>query len=246
MPSLPLLTPQIGIDGVEMRVTTRLGGVSRPPYDTLNLGDHVGDRAHHVLENRHRVGGAISGGAINWLRQVHGTHVVEATDGLVPEADGQWTMERHRPLALLTADCLPVVLATEDARCVGIAHAGWRGLAAGVLESLLSAMPVRGASVVAWLGPTISAAAYEVGPEVKAAFENVLGEASRVCFTPSVQVEGHWMADLALLARLKLRRAGISVILGGDRCTYGDPEHFFSHRRDGPATGRIATIVWRS
>lgn len=246
MPSLPLLTPQIGIDGVEMRVTTRLGGVSRPPYDTLNLGDHVGDRAHHVLENRHRVGGAISGGAINWLRQVHGTHVVEATDGLVPEADGQWTMERHRPLALLTADCLPVVLATEDARCVGIAHAGWRGLAAGVLESLLSAMPVRGSSVVAWLGPTISAAAYEVGPEVKAAFENVLGEASRVCFTPSVQSDGHWMADLALLARLKLRRAGISVILGGDRCTYGDPEHFFSHRRDGPATGRIATIVWRS
>ncbi len=246
MPSLPLLTPQIGIDGVEMRVTTRLGGVSRPPYDTLNLGDHVGDRAHHVLENRHRVGGAISGGAINWLRQVHGTHVVEATDGLVPEADGQWTMERHRPLALLTADCLPVVLATEDARCVGIAHAGWRGLAAGVLESLLSAMPVCGSSVVAWLGPTISAAAYEVGPEVKAAFENVLGEASRVCFTPSVQSDGHWMADLALLARLKLRRAGISVILGGDRCTYGDPEHFFSHRRDGPATGRIATIVWRS
>lgn len=246
MPSLPLLTPQIGIDGVEMRVTTRLGGVSRPPYDTLNLGDHVGDRAHHVLENRHRVGGAISGGAINWLRQVHGTHVVEATDGLVPEADGQWTMERHRPLALLTADCLPVVLATEDARCVGIAHAGWRGLAAGVLESLLSAMPIRGSSVVAWLGPTISAAAYEVGPEVKAAFENVLGEASRVCFTPSVQSDGHWMADLALLARLKLRRAGISVILGGDRCTYGDPEHFFSHRRDGPATGRIATIVWRS
>ena len=246
MPSLPLLTPQIGIDGVEMRVTTRLGGVSRPPYDTLNLGDHVGDRAHHVLENRHRVGGAISGGAINWLRQVHGTHVVEATDGLVPEADGQWTMERHRPLALLTADCLPVVLAAEDARCVGIAHAGWRGLAAGVLESLLSAMPVRGSSVVAWLGPTISAAAYEVGPEVKAAFENVFGEASRACFTPSVQVDGHWMADLALLARLKLRRAGISVILGGDRCTYGDPEHFFSHRRDGPATGRIATIVWRS
>jgi copper oxidase (laccase) domain-containing protein len=107
-------------------------------------------------------------------------------------------------------------------------------------------MPVRGASVVAWLGPAISAAAYEVGPEVKATFENVLGQASSDCFTPSEQADGHWMADLALLARLRLRRAGISVILGGDRCTYSEPEHFFSHRREGPATGRMATIVWRS
>ena len=98
---------------------------------------------------------------MNWLKQVHGARVVEAPDGPAPEADGQWTRERHRPLALLTADCLPVVLATEDARCVGIAHAGWRGLAAGVLESLVSAMPVRGASVVAWLGPAISAAGIE-------------------------------------------------------------------------------------
>lgn len=246
MPAPPLLTPQIGIDGVEIRVTTRVGGVSRPPYDTLNLGDHVGDRADHVRENRDRVGGVIPGNAMNWLKQVHGTRVVEAPDGPAPEADGQWTRERHRPLAVLTADCLPVVLATEDARCVGIAHAGWRGLAAGVLESLVSAMPVRGASVVAWLGPTISAAAYEVGPEVKATFENVLGEASSDCFTRSLQADGHWMADLALLARLRLRRAGISVILGGDRCTYGESEHFFSHRREGPATGRMATIVWRS
>ncbi len=246
MPAPPLITPQIGIDGVEIRVTTRLGGVSRPPYDTLNLGDHVGDRADHVRENRDRVGGVIPGDAMNWLKQVHGTRVVEATDGPAPEADGQWTRTCHRPLALLTADCLPVVLATEDARCVGIAHAGWRGLAAGVLESLLSAMPVRGVPVVAWLGPTISAAAYEVGPEVKATFENVLGEASSDCFTRSLQADGHWMADLALLARLRLRRAGISVILGGDRCTYGEPEHFFSHRREGPATGRMATIVWRS
>lgn len=246
MASLPLLTPQIGIDGVEIRVTTRLGGVSQPPYDTLNLGDHVGDRADHVLENRHRVGEGVPGDTMNWLKQVHGTRVVEATDGPAPEADGQWTKACHRPLALLTADCLPVVLASEDARCVGVAHAGWRGLAAGVLESLLSAMPVRGGSVVAWLGPTISAAAYEVGPEVKAAFENVLGEASSVCFTRSLQSDGHWMADLALLARLRLRRAGISAILGGDRCTYGEPQHFFSHRRDGLATGRMATIVWRS
>ena len=246
MPAPPLITPQIGIDGVEIRVTTRLGGVSRPPYETLNLGDHVGDRANHVRENRDRVGGVIPGDAMNWLKQVHGTRVVEAPDGPAPEADGQWTRERHRPLAVLTADCLPVVLATEDARCVGIAHAGWRGLAAGVLESLVSAMPVRGASVVAWLGPAISAAAYEVGPEVKATFENVLGEASSDCFTRSLQADGHWMADLALLARLRLRRAGISVILGGDRCTYGESEHFFSHRREGPATGRMATIVWRS
>jgi len=164
---------------------------------------------------------------------------------VVPEADAHWTDARNRPLAVLTADCLPVVLAAGDASCVGIAHAGWRGLAAGVLESLLSAMPAEPASMTAWLGPAISAAAYEVGPEVKKTFEQHCGEAGGDCFQPSNR-RGHCMADLTALARLRLSRAGVSTIAGGDRCTYGEPEIFFSHRREGPATGRMATLVWLS
>ena len=128
---------------------------------------------------------------------------------------------------------------------MGIAHAGWRGLAAGVLESLLATMPARPALITAWLGPAISAAAYEVGPEVKATFEQQCGEESGDCFHPSHRQE-HWMADLPALARLRLGRAGVSTIIDGGRCVYGEPDHFFSHRREGPATGRMATLVWLS
>ena len=138
-----------------------------------------------------------------------------------------------------------MVLMARDASCVGIAHAGWRGLAAGVLESLLAAMPAEPASITAWLGPAISAAAYEVGPEVKTTFEQGCGEESGDCFHPSHR-QGHWMADLSALARLRLTREGVSEITGGGRCTVGEPDHFFSHRREGPATGRMATLVWLS
>ena len=245
MEPVPLLAPDVGIDGVEIRVTTRRGGVSQAPYDSLNLGDHVGDASHCVVENRRRVSAQLPTQDIHWIRQVHGIASVEAGMGPVPEADAQWTRERNQPLAVLTADCLPVVLADREARCVGIAHGGWRGLAAGVLESLLQAMPVGVGSVTAWLGPVISAAAYEVGPEVKGAFEGADGDAATACFAPSDQ-EGRWMADLTALARLRLSRAGVSTITGGGRCTYGEPEHFFSHRRDGAQTGRMATLVWLS
>jgi len=245
MASLPLWAPDSALDGVEIRVSTREGGVSQPPYNSLNLADHVGDQAESVAENRRLLADVLPGDAGCWLNQVHGVRTVEAREGVVPEADAHWTDARNRPLAVLTADCLPVVLAAGDASCVGIAHAGWRGLAAGVLESLLSAMPAEPASMTAWLGPAISAAAYEVGPEVKKTFEQHCGEAGGDCFQPSNR-RGHWMADLTALARLRLSRAGVSTIAGGDRCTYGEPEIFFSHRREGPATGRMATLVWLS
>ena len=245
MEPVPLLAPDVGVDGIEVRVTTRRGGVSQVPYDSLNLGDHVGDASHCVGENRRRVSAQLPIQDIHWIRQVHGIVSVEAGMGSVPEADAQWTCVRRQPLAVLTADCLPVVLADREARCVGIAHAGWRGLAAGVLESLLQAMPVGVGSVTAWLGPVISAATYEVGPEVKDAFERADGDAAASCFAPSER-DGLWMADLAALARLRLSRAGVSTITGGGRCTYGEPEHFFSHRRDGAQTGRMATLVWLS
>ena len=245
MASLPLWAPDSALDGVEIRVSTREGGVSQPPYNSLNLADHVGDQAESVAENRRLLADVLPGDAGCWLNQVHGVRTVEAREGVVPEADAHWTDARNRPLAVLTADCLPVVLAAGDASCVGIAHAGWRGLAAGVLESLLSAMPAEPSSMTAWLGPAISAAAYEVGPEVKKTFEQHCGEAGGDCFQPSNR-RGHCMADLTALARLRLSRAGVSTIAGGDRCTYGEPEIFFSHRREGPATGRMATLVWLS
>ena len=245
MASLPLWAPDSALDGVEIRVSTREGGVSQPPYDSLNLADHVGDQAESVAENRRLLANVLPGDAVCWLNQIHGVRTVEAREGVVPEADAHWTDARNRPLAVLTADWLPVVIVAGDATCVGIAHAGWRGLAAGVLESLLSAMPAEPASMTAWLGPAISAAAYEVGPEVKKTFEQHWGEAGGDCFQPSNR-RGHWMADLKALARLRLSRAGVSTIAGGDRCTYGEPETFFSHRCEGPATGRMATLVWLS
>ena len=245
MVSFPLWAPDTGLDGVEIRVSTREGGVSQSPYDSLNLANHVGDKAESVDENRRRLAEALPGEAVCWLNQVHGVNVVEAAPEVVPDADAHWTAAPNLPLAVLTADCLPVVLMARDASCVGIAHAGWRGLAAGVLESLLAAMPAEPASITAWLGPAISAAAYEVGPEVKATFEQQCGEESGDCFHPSRR-QGHWMADLWALARLRLGRAGVSEITGGDRCTHGESAHFFSHRREGPATGRMATLVWLS
>ena len=142
MEPVPVLAPDVGLDGVEIRVTMRSGGVSQAPYDSLNLGDHVGDLSHCVAENRRRVSAHLPTQHVHWIRQVHGATSVEAGIEHVPEADAQWTRERNQPLAVLTADCLPVVFVDEEARCVGIAHAGWRGLAAGVLESLLQAMPV--------------------------------------------------------------------------------------------------------
>ena len=207
MSSLPLWAPDAALAGVEIRVSTREGGVSQVPYDSLNLADHVGDQAESVAENRRRLAEALPGDAVCWLNQIHGVEAVEGKVGIVPEADAHWTEARKLPLAVLTADCLPVVFMATDASCVGIAHAGWRGLAAGVLESLLAKMPAEPASVTAWLGPGISAAAYEVGPEVKTTFEQHCGEESGDCFQSSHR-QGYWMADLPALARLRLSRAG--------------------------------------
>ena len=240
------LEADLGIEGVHIRVTTRAGGVSQPPWSSQNLGDHVGDLAGHVTENRQRLQDALPIRCINWLRQEHGTLAVQAVDDKVPTADAQWTQDAGRALAVLTADCLPVVLIARDAGCIGIAHAGWRGLAAGVLESLLAEMPVNPATLVAWFGPAISQRAYEVGPAVKEAFRGVLGDSSANCFAPSMRQEGHWMADLCALARLHLARAGVPEILGGGQCTHSEADQFFSYRRDGDPTGRMATLIWRS
>ncbi|MBT5488245.1 MAG: multi-copper polyphenol oxidoreductase, partial [Halieaceae bacterium] len=149
-PSPSLILPEIDIPGVIIGVTTRDGGVSEAPFDALNLGDHVGDNPAHVRENRARLQSVLPEQPICWLRQVHGNRTVLADHTDCSEADAHWTAQRRTPLAILTADCLPVVIAAKDASCVGIAHAGWRGLSNGILESLLTTLPLAPAQLFAW------------------------------------------------------------------------------------------------
>ena len=222
-------------------VSTRAGGVSTGAYASLNLGDHVGDVPEHVAENRQRfqqLAGVPK--PVAWLQQVHGCVVVPASSCAGAEADACWTDMANQPCAVLTADCLPVLFASVDGRCVAAAHAGWRGLAAGVLEATMSALPVWPVQLMAWLGPAIGPAAFQVGAEVRAAFldqhpadaEAFVADGSR------------WRADLFKLARNRLQRAGVAAIYGGGVCTVTEAEAFFSHRRDG-TSGRFASMIWR-
>jgi polyphenol oxidase len=229
---------------IRAAVSLRGGGVSvsEGRYATLNLGDHVGDRPEHVAENRRRLRAALGLPAEPaWLRQVHGTQVVELPMAApAAEADAAWTRRAGIVCAILTADCLPVLLCDEDAHVVAAAHAGWRGLAAGVLEATVAALPVAPSRLLAWLGPAIGPAAFEVGAEVRDAFERHSPLAA-AAFAPAA--EGKYRADLYALARLRLRQAGVARIFGGGRCTLSEPQHFFSHRRE-PSGGRMASMIW--
>ncbi|MBN7795228.1 peptidoglycan editing factor PgeF [Parahaliea mediterranea] len=227
--------------GVRAFCTTRRGGCGAPPFDSFNLGHHVGDPA--CAQNRRCLQALLPGGArLQWLQQVHGTAVVEVPSRVfTPEADASWTRTRGAACAVLTADCLPVLFCDRGGTRVAAAHAGWRGLAAGVLEATVSAIGVAPAELLAWLGPAIGPRAFEVGPEVRAAFCAGADDAEAACFEPSGR-PGHYFADLYALARLRLARAGLTAVHGGGHCTFSDAEHFFSYRRDGN-TGRMASIV---
>jgi YfiH family protein len=225
---------------VRALITTRAGGVSRGPFASLNLGLRAGDDPHAVAANRARLAAALPQ-MPRWLRQVHGSRVVEA-DALTgqPEADAGIA---HRPgtvCGVLVADCIPVLLADRAGSMVAIAHAGWRGLASGVVESTVASMAARPRALVAYLGPGIGPGAFEVGPDVRDAFlERDAG--AHAAFTP--HAPGKWRADLFLLARRSLQRAGVEEIHGGVLCTYSDAERFFSYRRD-RTTGRMAALIW--
>lgn len=223
----------------------RAGGVSPPPWDSLNLGDHVGDEPGRVAENRRRLAEALAlPDEPAWLEQVHGIRVLALDgDGLPASraADAAVTGRPGRVLAVLTADCLPVLLCRRDGTRVGAAHAGWRGLAAGVIEAAVAAMGSAPAGLLAWLGPAIGPAAYEVGPEVRDAC--LAGDpGAGACFAAGRG--DRWHCDLPALARRRLARLGVAAVHGGAWCTASDPARFFSHRRDG-VTGRMATLVWR-
>lgn len=225
--------------------TTRSGGVSRGPYATLNLGIHVGDDPDRVAENRRRIGAALDlGTSPGWLDQVHGNVVADfdaADPGrqrVPPTADAAVTSRPGRVCVVMTADCLPILLADRHGRAVGAVHGGWRGLARGVIESAVAALRERGApaaALLAWLGPAIGPSAYEVGPDVAAA----LG--ATAALRPGRP--GRWQLDLYRLARERLAACGVEAVYGGDRCTHAESGRFFSHRRDG-VTGRQATLVW--
>ena len=220
--------------------TTRNGGFSAAPYASLNLGDHVGDAPLAVARNRILLQPLLPSEPV-WLKQVHGTVVANAGQASCwPQADACVTKHPGAVCAVMTADCLPVLLCDEQGSVVGAAHAGWHGLCDGVIEQTVHAMNIPPQTIMAWLGPAIGPQSFEVGEEVRAAFMTRQPEAS-VAFAPSNS--GKWLADIYLLARLRLNALGIMRIYGGDQCTYTDPGRYFSYRRDG-ATGRMGTLIW--
>lgn len=225
--------------GVKACVTTRAGGVSLAPFDSLNLGDHVEDSPGAVLENRRRLTDTFDIQPA-WLRQVHGVAVVEADPGRIAEADGSWTSTPGIACTAMTADCLPALFCNRAGTRVAAAHAGWRGLAAGVLEATVDSLGVAPAEVLVWLGPAIGPQAFEVGPEVREAFVQQLPGAAQA-FVPS-RNPGKFMADIYQLARLRLAARGVTAVYGGGLCTVSDPR-FFSYRRS-PRTGRFASLIW--
>lgn len=228
-------------------VTTRFGGQSQPPYDELNLALHVGDDPVAVVANRSILREVLPSQPV-WLEQVHGTEVFDADCwqiDQVPIADAAITTIPGRVLSVMTADCLPILLCDEGARVIGVAHAGWRGLCAGVIEqtvdAMLKKMTYQDASTLkAYLGPAIGPTAFEVGSEVRAAFMDVYPE-DALAFEPLPRA-GKYLANLYKLATQRLQRLGIKEISGGGECTYLDKK-FYSYRRD-QQTGRMASFIW--
>ncbi|MBI4741477.1 MAG: peptidoglycan editing factor PgeF [Betaproteobacteria bacterium] len=235
--------------GVRSLLTTRYGGVSQGVYASLNLGDHVGDDAAAVAENRARVVARLPG-APKWLNQVHGVQVLDAAaidcGQPPPAADAAFARNAGIVCAVMTADCLPALFCDTAGTVVAAVHAGWRGLLAGVLERTVAAMCCPGERLIAYFGPAIGPQAFLVGSEVREAFVAEHHEAA-TAFRPVGGGDGRgspkWLADLAGLARQRLARIGVTAVYGGDRCTFGDAERFFSYRRDG-ATGRMAALIW--
>lgn len=242
--ALTLLIPEWPAPaGVRSCSTTRAGGVSPSPFESLNLGKATGDEPGRVDENRARIVAALGLPEMpRWLKQTHGTQVVTADEATaLPVADGCTARRSGEVCAVLTADCVPVLLCDSAGRQVGAAHAGWRGLAAGIMESSVAAFDAPPADLLAWLGPGIGADAFEVGPEVREAFLRK-DPGADAAFRPSR--EDRLLADLYMLAERRLAAAGVEQVYGGGLCTYGDAARFYSHRRDGRQTGRMATLIW--
>jgi YfiH family protein len=243
VPEAGVFTPDWPLPpGVRAASTTRLGGASGGPYASFNLGDHVGDDPRAVAANRAALIAALQLPASPaWLTQVHGSAVVGPDDPPGSTADARHADRPGIVCAVLTADCLPLLLCSNDGQEVAAVHCGWRGLAAGIVGAAVGRFAAPPGSLRAWLGPAIGPSAFEVGPEVRAAFTGV-DTASAACFAAASG--DRWRADLYGLARRALKAAGVSRVSGGEACTVTDAGRYFSYRRDG-VTGRMASLIWR-
>jgi polyphenol oxidase len=252
-----LITPRWDApENVVALVTTRTGGVSQAPWQGFNLARHVADDVHAVQQNRIRLKALLPEPVpVQWLEQIHSTDVmvpvfpsVEQDDPAEQRADAIFISNPGIGGAVLTADCLPVFFADRSGGSVAVAHAGWRGLANGVLENTLAQFKLPPEDIVAWLGPAIGPCHFETGEEVRDVFLSQLrndrerDELSQIAFLPAA-AQGKWMTDLYALARWRLHKAGLTRIAGGDYCTYCDQDHFYSYRRDG-VTGRMASLIY--
>ncbi|MFD0930035.1 peptidoglycan editing factor PgeF [Methylophilus glucosoxydans] len=240
MADLPVILPDWPAPAcVKALQTTRLGGVSQGSYASLNLGDHVKDLPQHVAANRQLLSPYLPSEPV-WLNQVHGVRVIDAAlSSCLESADASFSTRKQVVCVTMTADCLPVLLCDQAGSVVAAVHAGWRSLCDGVIEATVKAMPVEPATLMAWLGPAIGPQAFEVGSEVRAQFMAQDAQAEH-----AFQAHGEkWLGDLYAIARQRLSRLGVTQVYGGGRCTYGEPETFFSFRRDGD-TGRMASLIW--
>lgn len=231
---------------VRALITTRAGGVSPAPYDRFNLGRHPREEIAHAEENRRRLT-AYTGVRCAWLAQVHGTRVVRAEDAHASasamEADASFATAPGIAATVMVADCLPVLFCDAAGSTVAAAHAGWRGLSAGVLENTVRTMNVPAETIMAYLGPAIGPTRFQVGDDVRAAFTHA-APADADAFLPDPAAADKWLCNLYALARRRLARVGVTRVYGGNYCTASEPERFFSYRRD-RVTGRMAALVWR-
>jgi len=235
-----------GPANIRAMTTTRGGGVSAKPYDSLNLGLHVGDDLDAVMENRRRIESQLTlPSSPRWLKQSHGVAIADldqpAELHTVIEADGAWTATAGVVVAVLTADCLPVVICNASGTQLAVVHAGWRGLAAGILDSAIARFDPK-TRLHAWLGPAIGPDAFEVGEEVRQAF--IDQDAHNASAFVKNAAPDKWLADLYSLASRALSQLGDVSVSGGQHCTVSESTHFHSHRRDGVRSGRMATLAW--
>lgn len=225
-------------DFIKAGTTLRQGGVSLAPYDSFNLASHVGDELDAVNKNRAQL---CLPNTPQWLEQIHSSDAI-----LLPcnettlKADAAYTFENNIVCAVMTADCLPVLITDKQGSCVAAIHAGWRGLCAGIIETTVKKLSIEPESVLIWLGPAIGPSVYEIGEEVYDAFIEADREAKKAFTATS---EGHWLFDIYHLAKLRLNSIGVTAIYGGEHCTFSEREKFFSYRRDN-VTGRMASMIW--
>lgn len=230
---------------VHAGTSTRLYGFSQAPYHSLNLGDHVGDNPQHVLQNREYLTHLHGLPAKPfWLQQVHGNRIInlDMDNDADNVADGVFTSRPDLICGILTADCLPILICNESGTEIAALHGGWRGLAAGIIEQALPMFSSPPATLMVWMGPAISARNYEVGEEVKTVFNHLQNILQIDTFIPTTP--GHWLISLYRIAMLILKSHGVERIYGGQYCSYRDQDLFYSYRRDGTQTGRMASLIW--